>query len=199
LVAPSRLKRSDRRGETMPNPWDRPAWPDHGEDECEPIYLAVGHALSQWADVEECISDFFVFFIGQEEADSPAIRAYTSIDGARNRIGMVRSAAEAWFERFPGCPLKENVFEAFRVCQEWSARRNEIAHGTTDLPVDTPGATWFLYPGYLTKRRQTDRNKAEFRYNAKQIEQMANDFEQVEIRLWQLIASLRAWRRELCG
>jgi hypothetical protein len=179
----------------MPNPWDRPTWPDQGEDECQPIYLAVGRALSQWADLEECISDLFVFLVGQEEADSPAVRAYTSIDGARNRIAMVRSAAEAWFERCPHCPLKDNVFEILRVCQEWSARRNEIAHGSTDLPVDTPDATWFLYPGYLTKRRKASRNKAEFRYNADQVERMADGFERVEIKLWELIESLRAWRR----
>jgi hypothetical protein len=77
----------------MRNPWDRPPWPDQGEEDPEPIYLAVGHALSQWADVEECISDLFVFFAGQKEVGSPAVRAYTSIDGVRNRIAMVRSAA----------------------------------------------------------------------------------------------------------
>jgi hypothetical protein len=40
-----------------------------------------------------------VFFcVAQEEkTQSPAVRAYTSIDGVRNRIAMVRSAAEAWF------------------------------------------------------------------------------------------------------
>jgi hypothetical protein len=180
----------------MPNPWDRPSWPHEGEDECEPIYLAVGHALSQWADVEECISDLFVFFVGQEEAESPAVRAYTSIEGVRNRIAMVRSAADAWFERFPDCSLKGSTFDALRVCQEWSSRRNEIAHGITDLPVDTPGATWFLYPGYLTKRRRTSRNNAEFRYNADQIEKMADGFVEIERQLWELIESLRALRSE---
>jgi hypothetical protein len=181
----------------MPNPWDRPPWPDRGEEECEPIYLAVGHALSQWADLEECISDLFVFFVGQEEeTESPAVRAYTSIDGVRNRIAMVRSAADAWFERFPDCAFRENTFDALRICQEWSSRRNEIAHGTTDLPVGTPGATWFLYPGYLTKRRKTSRNKAEFRYNADQIEKMADGFEKMEVKLWELVLSLRAWRGE---
>jgi hypothetical protein len=180
----------------MAHPWDRPLWPDKGEDECEPIYLAVGHALSQWADLEECISDLFVFFVGRGEVESPAVRAYTSIDGVRNRIAMVRSAADAWFERFPECALKENTLEALKICQEWSSRRNEIAHGTTDLPVDTPGATWFLYPGYLTKRRRTSRNNAEFRYNACQIEKMAEGFENTERKLWELIRSLREWQSE---
>jgi hypothetical protein len=161
--------------------------------------MAVGHALSQWADLEECISDLFVFFVGQEEAESAAVRAYTSIDGVRNRIAMVRSAADVWFERFPDCSLKESTFDALMICQEWSSRRNEIAHGTTDLPVDTPGATWFLYPGYLTKKRRTSRNKAEFRYNADQIEKMADGFEKAEIKLWELIESLRAWRSEQCN
>jgi hypothetical protein len=184
----------------MPNPWDRPPWPIQGEEECEPIYLAVGRALSQWADVEECISDLFVFFVGQEEEPrSPAIRAYTSIDGVKNRIAMVRSAAEAWLELFPDCPLRESIFEALRSCQEWSFRRNEIAHGATDLPVDTPGATWFLYPGYLTKRRRTSRNDAEFRYTADQIQNIAYGFEKMEVKLWELVLLLREWRSEKCN
>jgi hypothetical protein len=34
----------------------------------------------------------FRFFVGQEEeAESPAVRAYTSIDGVRNRIAMIAS------------------------------------------------------------------------------------------------------------
>jgi hypothetical protein len=69
----------------------------------------------------------------------------------------------------------------------------KIAHGTADLPVDTRDATWFLYPGYLTKRRRTDRNIAEFRYNADQIEKMADGFEETEIKLWKLIESVREW------
>src|SRR5262249_32212641 len=116
----------------MPNPWDRPPWPDLGSNEPEPIYSAVGHALSQCADLEECISDLFVFFIGREEAVSPAVRAYTSIDGVRNRSGMVRNAADAWFERFPNCPFKPTPLDALRICQEGSSRRNERARGTPD-------------------------------------------------------------------
>ena len=107
---------------------------------------------------------------------------------------MVRSAAEAWFERFPNRSLKAHILDALRHCQEWSARRNEIAHGTTDLPVATIGATWFLYPGIPHEKRRTTRNDAEFRYNADQIEEMAEGFKNMEVELSELVGSLRAWR-----
>ena len=38
------------------------------------------------------------------------------------------------------------------------------------------------------------RNIAEFRYNADQIEKMADGFEKIEVKLWELVLSLRAWR-----
>lgn len=177
----------------MPNPWDRPPWPAKGEEEPEPIYLAVGRALSAWAEVEECISYLFVFFVGKRITNSPAVRAYTSIDGVKNRIEMVRQAAEAWFEQFESCPGKDNTLEVLNACQGWSSRRNEIAHGNADLPVDTPEATWFLYPGYLTRKRRTERNDADFRYNAAQIEQIANGFESLEITIHTLGTALGDW------
>src|SRR5262245_56154018 len=96
----------------MPNAWDRPPWPDAGEEDYEPIYRAVGHALSAWAEVEECISYLFVFFVGKGTTNSPAVRAYTSIDGVKNRIVMVRQAAEAWFEQFATCPGKDETIRA---------------------------------------------------------------------------------------
>jgi hypothetical protein len=34
---------------------------------------------------------------------------------SENRIAMVRSAADAWFERFPECALKENTLEALKI------------------------------------------------------------------------------------
>lgn len=177
----------------MPNPWDRPPWPTTGEEQCEPIYLAVGRALSAWAEVEESISYLFVFFVGQGTTNSPAVRAYTSIDGVKNRIEMVRQAAEAWFEQFDTCPGKVETLEVLNACQGWSSRRNEIAHGNADLPVDTPGATWFLYPGYLTRKRRTSRNDADFRYNAAQIEQIAKGFESLEITINALGEGLDDW------
>lgn len=178
----------------MPNPWDKPPWPDTGENGPEPIYLAVGRALSRWADVEEEISELFVFFVGPAANDSPAVRAYISIDGVRNRIEMVRHAADAWFDKFPNCGLKLQTTNALNACHEWASRRNEIAHGIADLPVDTFGATWFLYPGYFTKKRRTHRNNADFRYNAEQIHALAAGFESLEVMLRGLSQSLEDWR-----
>jgi hypothetical protein len=54
----------------MQNPWDRPPWPQQGEDEPEPIYLAVGHALSQWADVEKVFQIFLFFSLGRNKKRS---------------------------------------------------------------------------------------------------------------------------------
>jgi hypothetical protein len=53
----------------------------------------------------------------------------------------------------------------------------------------------FFIPA-ITKSKRISRNNAEFRYNAEQIEKMADGFEEVERKLWDLIRSLRAWRSE---
>ncbi len=116
----------------MPNPWDRPRWPDKGDKTCAAIFQAVGRALSSWSDVEQEISDLFVFFVGPGAVDSPATRAYSSIDGARNRIKMVRHAANAWFERFRGCPFENETLNLLKACDGWSSRRNDIAHDRID-------------------------------------------------------------------
>jgi hypothetical protein len=66
----------------------------------------------------------------------------------------------------------------------------------TIYPSILPEQHGFFNPGYLTKKRRTNRNEAEFRYNAEQIEKMAEGFEKAEVKLWELIGSLRAWQSE---
>ena len=176
----------------MSNPWDTPR-AELGETDDVPLFVAVGRALSAWSDAEEAIAYLFAFFVEAGKIDAPAIRAYSSIIGVRNRIAMVRHAADAWFDDLGCCSSKCNPYSALKDCEGWANRRNDLAHGVVDLSLDDVPAGWFFYPGYFTKKRPFF-GPSSFRYNAAQIERFAEDFSDLRERLKKVFDELREWR-----
>jgi hypothetical protein len=178
----------------MPNAWDRPAWPSVGDGTQDDIYPAVGRALTAWCETEEAIAYLFSTVVEAGIIGAPVNRAYSSISGVRNRIRMVREAADAWFAQLGGCPKSDDLFRILTICEKWSERRNEIAHGGVDLDVDMTSNSWFLYPGYFTTKRQFG-TRAEFRYTASQIDKIAEGFGALHEDLSALATELREWRK----
>jgi hypothetical protein len=174
------------------DPWEIPR-AEHGETDDEIIFTAVGRALSAWTEAEEAIAYLFAFFVEAGKIDAPALRAYSTVFGVKNRIKMVRHAADAWFDDVECCPHKCNPYSALRACEHWADRRNDLAHGAVDLSTDDLPAGWFLFPGYFTKKRPM-RGPALFRYNANQINVLAENFGILRERLKKIFDELKEWR-----
>jgi hypothetical protein len=163
----------------MPRAWDRPSPLDKGDAEPEAIYTAVGKALSDWGGAEEALALLFSTIVAAGDISSPAIDAYSAIEGARNRANMVRAALEAVLrDEGSSRPTLVDLSPVISDFSGWSERRNDMAHGCVDRDADDFAAGWFLYPSFFTKKRPIF-GVTRFRYTSKQIHVMADGFQKL--------------------
>jgi hypothetical protein len=161
----------------MGNRWDVQGLASHGDQSEEVLYAAVGRALSLWEELEEDLADLFAGFVGSEKrvhsSSNPACRAYGSIPNFSSRADMLSAAAEAFFENFSHPALRSRYRETIKQCREFSARRNEIAHGT--LHYDSELGC-FLRPAYYNSRKFPDDHSPAYQYASKEIHYYAEQF-----------------------
>jgi hypothetical protein len=117
----------------MNQPWDiRPGarWADRDPKE---LFAAIGEALTEWENVEAALASLFAVFVSARKNASfwsPAIQAYGSIASFKSRCDMIRIAADAYFStRKSITDTKKHFKELLDLAGNYSARRNEIAHG----------------------------------------------------------------------
>lgn len=156
------------------NPWDIVVCGKY-DDDPEPIYTAVGKALSAWELIEHHLARMFAFFCG---AHDPVLlkRAYGSVTSYLGRSDMLESVAEVYFHRRSAHPMKDRFFSVLKEVDNFSPRRNEIAHGVVgivffvnrnerpdDLPdtkfakplwvLENSKAVWALMPAQYATRK----------------------------------------------
>jgi hypothetical protein len=148
-----------------PKFWVRGNKANEGAPSNKIIHLGVGHALSNWEQVEAAGALFFSTLV---ESDSiAAIRAYGTINGSRAREAALRQASQTFFL------LRRDANEADRVVYDEikkfentanclihnygqaSARRTDIAHGIAwELSREQKAEqSWFLVaPNYQSPK-----------------------------------------------
>jgi hypothetical protein len=180
-------------------PRDRPPLPEIGESRAEPIFQAVGEAISNWELVEQSIAMLFSFITTGKYYDvsGPTIRAYGSIAGSSARIAMVRAAVEAWAQQYPQCPLIVNCCELLKESSNWSSRRNDIAHGQVDCLMDAIPNGWMLFPGLFDTKKRSVQGKSKYRYTVEHIERFSAGFLSLHGRLNECTSALAAWHQNL--
>jgi hypothetical protein len=185
----------------MGNPWDRPPIPERGESRAEPLFQAVGKAISCWEHVEQSIASLFTFVTTGKYHDvsAPALRAYGSISGTGARIEMVRAAVESWAQQYPECPLIGNCYELLNECSKWSSRRNDIAHGQVDCLVDTIPNGWMLFPGLHDTKKRSIQGISKYRYTVEHIEQFTAGFLSLHGRMNECTSALAIWHQVRVG
>jgi len=117
------------------NPWDvrEPPSPLGDPDE-RALFDAVGRALTAWETVEiECAKLFAVFVATRRKYTyhDAAVRAYGAIIGTVNRRNMLEFAAESFFSgrQIKRASFQKRSTDLINEYKDFSARRNEIAHG----------------------------------------------------------------------
>ena len=122
-----------------PEHWTRGAKSKTGVPTEKLIYMAVGHALSNWEHVEAAALMLFSHFV--ESNSIAASRAYGSINGVAAREAALRQASETFFMLRKTASKKERgVHGEVKIAEQCagvlirnygqaSARRNDIAHG----------------------------------------------------------------------
>lgn len=111
------------------NPWDIPSLPEKGDEADSLTYEAVGRALSAWESFELELSRIFGALIGAHEGLLAAMRAYGSVVAFRGRAEMVAAASEVFFLVHANEKLEGDLASLMKLAKNYSARRNEIAHG----------------------------------------------------------------------
>ena len=181
--------------------WDPTPWPEEGNAGHDEIFISVGKALSNWELVENAIAGLFtIVTVGSYYAPTaPAIRAYSTVANASNRIQMVRAAVESWQYLWKECPFGRNALEILKECGEWAGRRNEIAHGIVDRLIDSPKNSWFLFPSFYNAKKRRLGERPAYRYTAADIEYYSRCFEDLHNRLNEVSSSLGEWHRIAAG
>jgi hypothetical protein len=179
----------------MANAWDRPPLPETGEQSAEPLYLAVGKAITCWEHVEQSMAGLFTFVTTGKYHDvsGPAVRAYGSISGTGARIQMVKAAVESWDRQYPNCPLIPNCDELLKECAHWSSRRNDIAHGQVDCLLDALPNGWMLFPGLYDTKKRSLRGMSIYRYTVEHIDGFASGFLSLHGRLNECTSAMGEW------
>ena len=83
---------------------------DRGDNAVDPIYHAVGFALSQWETAEVMLVDLFLTMCECENSNSynPVRRAFGSFESSGGRRKALEEAAEVYFGQYWTDPAPAN-------------------------------------------------------------------------------------------
>jgi hypothetical protein len=178
-------------------PWDIPPHTEQYDTSADFVFNAVGRALTKWEIAEQACARLFAIFVGahQDSAEmTPAVRAYGSVVSFNGRCEMLRSAAEAYFAEHPHKGLETDFRSLIGECQSYSARRNEIAHGTVVALMD--GETdqrlgFVLVPNFYNPKKYSLERKLTYQYSSKEILFFAGRFAVLATRVEVICLSLQ--------
>ena len=111
--------------------WKRPTPPKpQGDPKVDPVYAAVGRALSQWEKLEQRLATLFIVVTRASDSSNNAVRrAYGAIENGTLRRKAIIAAAEVHF----GASWQPHVEEAYNKLIDAVSRasklRDDIAHG----------------------------------------------------------------------
>jgi hypothetical protein len=163
----------------MPNPWDQPPMPKHGDANNGVLFEWVGRLMSQWEHVEYNLSRLYSVFAGNPD-DGETLREYGKGTIFRERLRKFRECANRYFLAHPNQEL-EAEFDALCMAAEgFSGRRNEVAHGvsfpTRLLPFfrDRNASTdrWAITPPYFALRNYDQAGYAKYGYTSRELNQL---------------------------
>lgn len=195
-------------------PWDRPpesAAPNRqGDYYSEPIYTALGKALSGWEGVNAAANSLYYSLqahLGPSDKESAA-KKFEGLPKTHDRAQLIRQAAAAFLDadfgerRDEAAKFKKQVKSVLSQYVGWVARRNELAHGyvtVAQCPDYTKDAqptvtVYALFPSHA----RTDRwysAEPEWNYLAKEVGEFAYQF----LHLDDALEALARRAAELCA
>jgi len=113
----------------MADPWDRPPFPNSGDDDEDITYAAVGRVISQWEHVESELSHLYALFIGKPWKEEAFDGYYEEGKTTKSRIKSVGIVSHSFFQRNPDQTREGNFTALMRCVEGFADRRHEVAHG----------------------------------------------------------------------
>lgn len=113
----------------MPNPWDRPPLPKHGDADQDITYAAVGRVLTNWEYIEGELSHIFALFKHRLWTAEAYDEYYDKGKTTRARLKTVELVAADFFMRAPNQEVEGNFNQLIKAAVGFADRRHEVAHG----------------------------------------------------------------------
>lgn len=182
---------------TMKKPWDIRDPSSRGDVEENAIFNAVGRALTEWENTEnECARIFAVLVSAHQRRTyhAPAMRAYGSVVSFKSRSEMLRLAAEAYFSKrnTKRAAFSARLDDLLGEYNEYSNRRNEIAHGCVKRVFLTkrktkrgyrhPALGFYLVPSFYNPKKFKNETFT-YRYTSSDIIYYKQEFTKLHLRL----------------
>jgi hypothetical protein len=188
----------------MTNPWDATPFPPKGDETSKVTFQAVGEALSQWEHFEGYLSLIYANLVGTGDTTEPAVLSYGTVVSFKGRADMIRAAANGFFFRKPDEILQEELKAILKLADNFSPRRNEIAHGIVQ-PYVPDGARavdgFALVPAYYATNKRVLgtadagiaplRMKPKYAYTSAEIKYFKHHFSHLTDRATQLLPKLQ--------
>ncbi len=186
----------------LSNPWDRPSMsfaPNRfGDRSADPIYLALGKSVSAWEGVQVASANLFLALVASTDGVSAEAECwnYSRAMKVPERAKKIRKACRDYLDKKPkpsSKPLEllvEEIEKLVLVYGEWSARRNELAHGYVtpawgDDPLGELGTSeesFSLCPSHA-RLHHWNNVEPDFNYIASEIESFALGFKTLDAAL----------------
>jgi hypothetical protein len=181
-----------------PKPWDLPTPLNNGDDTAEPLFTAVGRALSNWEHVENQLANLFVVLVGAKvtrDMPAPAARAYGTILSFQSRLAMLEAAARAFFLSHPKIGEEQKLWsDLSKQLDGFSSRRNDIAHGSVE--ARSRNHAWVLLDaGAIRFEKVPHWGAPAYRLTAEQVSSFAKQFAELADSVHYLRYVIQAKRR----
>lgn len=128
-------------------PWEVLPIQAKGDDSADPLFLAVGRALTAWELMDAAQASLFSWLVNSRAGAAEA--AYGMVASASGRCDMVLAAASEIFP--PDAELLLEIEKTISDIRRAAGRRNDIAHGVvTKLSEEIKNAhSAFKLEGYF--------------------------------------------------
>jgi len=173
----------------MPDPWDIPSIPAHGDKSATDLFAAIGRALSEWEELELYLARVYAMFLGVPPIKAIEQPEYKNAPTFSMRAKVIEEAAERHFIAHPNQQREGEFQEALCGARKLANRRNDIAHGVARLSWGEFGeipladalarAEIFLGPA---------------RYRAKQFDKLAPEYLFSSVEVLHFAEQFRSWR-----
>lgn len=185
-----------------------------GDTDITKIYRQMGYAIHRFNQCESSFAYLYNRLANPALEGDILLRSFGVIVSNQTRRYVIEEAAASYFRKHKAAnaPIAKRITKLLEIYKDASSRRNDIAHGgvygaNKVVIRKSHGATvmpteWFLTPIPTASNKRDPlsfgpRDGMRYRYNAGEIEKLANNFELLEASVTQARDQLREFAEKL--
>lgn len=184
----------------MPNPWNRPEIPKRGDEYIDLTFIHVGRIMSIWEALEFELSRLYAFFAGAPYDIDIMQKDYGGGTIFRDRASALEAIADAYFTAHSNQSREGDFHEIISLARNYSARRNDIAHGivfrvndityfSQRIRADRLSRDHFLLIPPLYAQRWHSKGLPDFAYSSVEMQRIENRLDKVRTKIKKFLSS----------